>query len=210
MAENDAGSLSIKISSAEFVTSAFTLQQFPEETLPEVAFAGRSNVGKSSLINALLLRKKLVKTSSTPGRTQSINWFVINKAFYFVDLPGYGFAKVPREVQAKWKWLIEGYLQNRKSLKGVVLIMDSRHPAMPQDVQLYHWLSARSFTIIPVLTKIDKLSRNQWQKARTECARILTISPEDIILFSAIDRTGREALWERILAVMGINLLSES
>jgi GTP-binding protein len=206
-ADSEPGNLSVKISSAEFVASAFSIQQFPEEGLPEVAFAGRSNVGKSSLINALLLRKKLVKTSNTPGRTQSINWFVINGAFYFVDLPGYGFAKVPKEVQSKWRWLIEGYLQNRRSLKGVVLIMDSRHPAMPQDVQLYHWLSARCFAIIPVLTKIDKLGRNQWQKACLECARILAISPEDIVLFSATDRKGREKLWERILAVMGCDTL---
>ncbi|MCX7821820.1 MAG: ribosome biogenesis GTP-binding protein YihA/YsxC [Syntrophobacterales bacterium] len=188
-----------KISSAEFFTSAFIVQQFPTESLPEIAFAGRSNVGKSSLINALLLRKKLVKTSNTPGRTQSINWFIINKAFYFVDLPGYGFAKVPKEIQAKWRWLIEGYLQSRKTLKGVVLIMDARHPAMPQDVQLYHWLAARSFSIIPVLTKVDKLSRNQWEKAREECARILAISPKDIVLFSAKEKTGRDELWLKIM-----------
>jgi len=197
----------IKIVSAEFFTSAFTVQQLPEESLPEIAFAGRSNVGKSSLINALLLRKKLVKTSNTPGRTQSINFFIINKAFYFVDLPGYGFAKVPKGVQAKWKHLIEGYLQKRKTLKAVVLIMDSRHPAMPNDIQLYHWLSARSFVVIPVLTKIDKLSRNEWEKSRRECARILTISPESIVLFSATEKTGRHELWERILELMDINNL---
>jgi GTP-binding protein len=195
----------IKIVSAEFFTSAFTVQQLPEESLPEIAFAGRSNVGKSSLINALLLRKKLVKTSNTPGRTQSINFFIINKAFYFVDLPGYGFAKVPKEVQAKWKHLIEGYLQKRKTLKAVVLIMDSRHPAMPNDVQLYHWLSAKSFVVIPVLTKIDKLSRNEWEKSRKECARILAISPESIILFSATEKIGRRELWERILEFMDVN-----
>jgi len=203
--ERDIHTDPIKIVSAEFVTSAFTVQQLPEESLPEIAFAGRSNVGKSSLINALLLRKKLVKTSNTPGRTQSINFFIINKAFYFVDLPGYGFAKVPKEVQARWKYLIEGYLQKRKTLKAVVLIMDSRHPAMPNDVQLYHWLSARSFEVIPVLTKIDKLSKNEWEKSRRECARILTISPESIVLFSATEKTGRHELWERILDLMNIN-----
>ncbi|MEJ5301167.1 MAG: ribosome biogenesis GTP-binding protein YihA/YsxC [Thermodesulforhabdaceae bacterium] len=197
----------IKIVSAEFFTSAFTVQQLPEESLPEIAFAGRSNVGKSSLINALLLRKKLVKTSNTPGRTQSINFFTINKAFYFVDLPGYGFAKVPKDVQAKWKYLIEGYLQNRKTLKGVVLIMDSRHPAMPNDVQLYHWLSAQCFAVIPVLTKVDKLSKNELEKSRRECARILTISPEDIVLFSATEKTGRQELWEKILRLTGNNMV---
>lgn len=202
------GTVSPKITSAEFVVSAFTMQQFPEESVPEIAFAGRSNVGKSSLINALLLRKKLVKTSSTPGRTQSINWFLINRAFYFVDLPGYGFSKVPKKVQEKWQWLIEGYLQKRNTLRGVVLIMDSRHPAMPQDVQLYHWLSALSFSVIPVLTKIDKLSRNEWEKAREECARILTIPSEDIVLFSATDKTGRDELWARLMEVMEIDLVS--
>lgn len=202
------GGIGLKITSADFFKSAFTIQQFPEESLPEIAFAGRSNVGKSSLINALLLRKKLVKTSSTPGRTQSINWFIINKAFFFVDLPGYGFAKVPKEIQAKWRWLIEGYLQNRRSLRGVVLIMDSRHPAMPQDVQLYHWLSAKFFSVIPVLTKIDKLSRNQWEKSRLECARILAIAPEDVVLFSATERIGRDELWLKIMDVMEIKASS--
>lgn len=206
--EKVSGAVSPKITSAEFVVSAFTIRQFPEESVPEIAFAGRSNVGKSSLINALLLRKRLVKTSNTPGRTQSINWFLINKAFYFVDLPGYGFARVPKEVQARWQWLIENYLQRRKTLKGVVLIMDGRHPAMPQDVQLYHWLSARSFSIIPVLTKVDKLSRNRWEGARLECARILVIPPEDIVLFSAIEKTGRGELWARLMEVMEIDLVS--
>ena len=154
----------MKIRSAEFILSASSPWQFPAPTLPEIAFAGRSNVGKSTLINSLLNRKKLVKTSSTPGKTQLINFFKINDAFHFVDLPGYGFAKVPENVRQQWQRLIEAYLQERECLRNVVLIVDSRHGPTAQDRQLKEWLDYYERPVLIVASKIDKLKRGQIQK----------------------------------------------
>ncbi|MEM5788274.1 MAG: ribosome biogenesis GTP-binding protein YihA/YsxC, partial [Syntrophobacteraceae bacterium] len=128
------------VRSAEFITSAVHPKQYPDGHLPEIAFAGRSNVGKSSLINCLLQRKKLVRTSRTPGRTQLINFFLINETFRFVDLPGYGYAKVAQSVRASWGPMIETYLAGRQNLKGVIQIMDLRHPPTPDDLSLWAWL----------------------------------------------------------------------
>jgi GTP-binding protein len=182
------------ISSAEFITSASRPEQYPREELPELAFAGRSNVGKSTLINCLVQRKKLVRTSRTPGRTQLINFFRINNAFMLVDLPGYGYAKVSQSLRATWGPMVEAYFDSRKNLRGVVQIMDLRHPPTPDDLSLWNWLQDRLVPAIPILTKADKLSRTNWKPLAQAAGRILGISPADFIFFSAQTRQGRNQL----------------
>ena len=190
------------ISSAEFITSASRPEQYPREDLPEMAFAGRSNVGKSTLINCLVQRKKLVRTSRTPGRTQLINFFKINNAFMFVDLPGYGYAKVSQSLRATWGPMVEAYFDSRKSLRGVVQIMDLRHPPTPDDVSLWNWLKDRNVPAIPILTKADKLTRTNWQPLARAAGRIIGISPAEFIFFSAQTRQGRDQLLLKVKELM--------
>lgn len=186
----------LTIKSADYVASAVTPAQYPAEALPEVAFAGRSNVGKSSLINCLVRRKKLVRTSRTPGRTQTINFFIINDAFYFVDLPGYGFARVPESVRAQWGPMVETYLGGRRSLRGVVQIMDARRAPTADDLQLWNWLRVKGIAAIGVLTKSDKLPRGKHKACVMRAAQSLTVSSDDLILFSAVNHQGRNELLE--------------
>ena len=194
----------MKIKSAEFITSATKPSQYPPELLPEVAFAGRSNVGKSSLINTLVNRKRLVKTSSTPGRTQLINFFDVNQQMGFVDLPGYGYAKVPVAVRKKWGPMIETYLSRRETLKGVVVIMDIRRIPKQEEINLLGWLNHYAIAGILVLTKTDKLSKNKQVKQHHLIARALERGIDDFILFSAKSRRGRDQLWDAILSIVGI------
>ena len=184
------------IKSAEFITSAVRPNQYPKDDLPEIAFAGRSNVGKSSLINTLINRKRLVKTSATPGRTQLINFFLINGALRLVDLPGYGYAKVPQAVRRQWGPMVETYIKRRSALIGVVVIMDVRRDPGPKDLQLVGWLNHYRIPYQVVLTKADKLSSRHKQLTRQQaCARALQSTPAQLVLFSARTRKGREALW---------------
>ena len=192
----------MQIKSAEFVTSATRPSEYPAARLPEIAFAGRSNVGKSSLINTLVNRKRLVKTSSTPGRTQLINFFDINGRIVFVDLPGYGYAKVPPSVRKKWGPMIETYLSGRKALRGVVVIMDIRRTPQQEELNLLDWLSHYAIAAIVVLTKTDKLSKNKSAQQHRHIARALSMAPQDLILFSAKSRRGRDTLWNAILALV--------
>ena len=192
------------IKSAEFVTSAVKKSQYPPEDLPEIAFAGRSNVGKSSLINTLVNRKRLVKTSSTPGRTQLINFFDINGNLTFVDLPGYGYARVPAAIRKKWGPMIETYLSTRQSLKGVVIIMDIRRLPREEEHNLIHWLSHYSIASLLVLTKTDKLSKSRLIKQQAAIVKALAVAKEDVILFSAKTRRGRDAVWDAILTLTGL------
>ena len=192
------------IKSAEFVTSAVKTSQYPPEGLPEIAFAGRSNVGKSSLINTLVNRKHLVKTGSTPGRTQLINFFDINNNLIFVDLPGYGYARVPISVRQKWGPMIETYLSTRKTLKAVVIIMDIRRLPREEEQNLIGWLAHFSIAGILVLTKTDKLSKTKIGKQQTAIVRALGVEKEDVILFSAKTRRGKDAVWDAILALANI------
>jgi GTP-binding protein len=190
-----------------FLTSAFRANQYPPPDRPEIAFAGKSNVGKSSLINVLVNRKGLARTSAKPGRTQSINFFTIGKSLYLVDLPGYGFARVPVKVKKSWQGMVETYLSERSNLKAVVVILDIRRDASSGDMDLLSWLKHYGIPAIPVLTKADKLSR---QKARTR-ANVITrklknISPADAILFSAKTREGREEIWDKIRLSSGSDL----
>lgn len=196
------------IKSAEFVTSATAPGQYPPALLPEIAFAGRSNVGKSSLINTLVNRKRLVKTSSTPGRTQLINFFNINRQIGFVDLPGYGYAKVPESVKKTWGPMIETYLSGRKTLKGVVIIMDIRRIPRQEELNLLAWLNHYSINGILVLTKTDKLSKNIQTKQHQQIARTLGRVKDDFILFSAKTRRGKDSLWKAILSLIEINEIS--
>ena len=187
----------MKIRSAEFVLSASSPWQFPAPTLPEIAFAGRSNVGKSTLINSLLNRKKLVKTSSTPGKTQLINFFKINEAFHFVDLPGYGFAKVPENVRSQWQRLIDAYLQERESLRNVVLIVDSRHGPTAQDRQLKEWLDYYDRPVLIVASKIDKLKRGQIQKHLKIIRQDLKLDSTPLA-HSSLEKGRREEIWRNL------------
>ncbi|MEA3436829.1 MAG: ribosome biogenesis GTP-binding protein YihA/YsxC [Thermodesulfobacteriota bacterium] len=186
------------IKSAEFVTSAFKPSQYPPAVLPEIAFAGRSNVGKSSLINTLVNRKRLVKTSSTPGRTQLINFFNINEKFSFVDIPGYGYAKVPASVKKKWGPMIETYITTRKTLKGVVLIMDLRRIPGPEEMNMLDWLNHYDIPSVPVLTKSDKLSKTRQQKQLKEISNTLSADKDNFILFSAKSRQGKDEVWDAV------------
>ena len=188
----------MKIHSAEFLLSASTTRQFPAATLPEIAFAGRSNVGKSTLINSLLNRKKLVKTSATPGKTQLINFFKVNDQFYFVDLPGYGYAKVPESVRRKWQNLVEAYLSERETLRNVVLIIDCRHNPTVQDRQLLEWLEYYQRPSIIVASKIDKLKRGQVQRHLQKIKHDLSI--ESVPLgHSSIQYGRREKIWKKLV-----------
>ncbi len=186
------------IKSAEFIKSAVKPSQYPAEELPEIAFVGRSNVGKSSLINTLVNRKRLVKTSSTPGRTQLINFFNINKAFTFVDLPGYGYAKVPESVKKTWGPMVETYLSKRKTLKGAVLIMDIRRSPGLQELNFIDWLHYYFIQSIFILTKTDKLSKTKQIKQHNLIAKILSVDNKNLILFSTKSRLGKDAVWDSI------------
>jgi GTP-binding protein len=180
------------IRSAEFVKSAVKPAHYPETDLPEIAFVGRSNVGKSSLINTLLNRKNLVKTSSTPGRTQLINFFNVNDSFMCVDLPGYGYARVPQSVTKTWGTMIETYLSTRNNLKGVVMLMDIRREPGSDEDGLMAWFESYNIPAVYVLTKADKFSNQQRMANHARVAKSLGVDPSLLIPFSAKTRLGRE------------------
>lgn len=188
----------MKITSTEFIKSATRPGNYPASSLPEVAFAGRSNVGKSSLINVLVNRKSLVRTSSTPGRTQLINFFDINGAFSLVDLPGYGFAKVPMAVKKEWGPMMRTYLEVRENLRAVVFILDIRREPREEDIQMLDWLEEFGVPTIPVVTKIDKLPRSQRPKHLAKIAELTGLPKDAFTLFSAHTREGSGDIWELI------------
>jgi GTP-binding protein len=190
------------VKTATFIKSATKPAHYPEGDLPEIAFAGRSNVGKSSLINVLVNRKNLVRTSSTPGRTQLINFFDVNGTFTLVDLPGYGFAKVPLAVKKEWGPMMETYLSRRSNLRGVVLILDVRRTPGDEDLQMLSWLRAYGVTPILVVTKCDKVSKNERAKQLARIAGILDIERSELCCFSALSREGGEMVWQRIESLL--------
>ena len=191
------------VKQTEFIKSATKPAHYPEESLPEIAFAGRSNVGKSSLINVLVNRKNLVRTSNTPGRTQLINFFRINNTFTFVDLPGYGFAKVPLAIKKEWGPMMETYLSRRENLRGVVLILDIRRIPSEEDLQMLQWLRARGIPPLVVVTKSDKLSKNQRARQAAIISREIGIDARELLLFSALSREGLDPIWARIEELIG-------
>jgi GTP-binding protein len=186
------------ITSSEFITSAVKPSQYPPADLPEIAFAGRSNVGKSSLINKLLNRKRLVKTSNTPGRTQLINFFIINACFRFVDLPGFGYARVPAHIKKQWAPMIETYLSSRQTLRGVVLIMDIRRDPGEYELNLIDWLGHHGIPEIRILTKADKLSRTKQVHRQQLIADRLATLPDQLIRFSTKSGQGKSDVWEAV------------
>ncbi|HEX8494786.1 MAG TPA: ribosome biogenesis GTP-binding protein YihA/YsxC [Pyrinomonadaceae bacterium] len=195
----------MKITSAEFIKSAFTEEHWPTNPLPEIAFLGRSNVGKSSLINSLLGVKGLARTSSTPGRTQSLNFFLINNRFRFVDLPGYGYARVPRNVKAEWGEMATNFLAKRLGLVLSIQIVDSRHEPTTQDLQLKEWLQHHAKPRVVVATKSDKLSNNELRKNMGRVRRVM--NTEKVIAYSATTGQGREEVWRSIeTAIKGFSL----
>jgi GTP-binding protein len=177
-----------------FLTSVFGLKQLPPPEMPEIAFAGRSNVGKSSLLNCLIKRRNLVKTSARPGKTQSLNFFLIDNCLYLVDLPGYGYARVSKKMQTAWKELIADYLETRTNLKCVVVIVDLRHEIKIADLQLVDWLRSKHKPYLLVYTKADKLSANQRNKNAALLDAGFGVSKSERLLFSAKTGMGRENL----------------
>jgi len=179
------------------VISAVSKKQYPAEGLPEIALAGRSNVGKSSLINKTINRKNLARTSGKPGKTQTLNFYRINEEFFFVDLPGYGFAKVSQKVKDQWAKFIEEYLSEREELKGVIQIVDLRHPPTQDDVIMYEWLQHFQLPTLVVTTKADKISRGQWQKHLKQIKEKLKLAKDQpVVIFSAETGQGVEEVQE--------------
>jgi GTP-binding protein len=190
----------MKFVKAEFLKSAFKEDDWPKDSKPEIAFLGRSNVGKSSLINSLLSVRGLARTSSTPGRTQSLNFFDINDQFRFVDFPGFGYAKVPREIKSSWGDMATSFLAKRRQLVLSIHLVDSRHEPTKQDLQLHEWLKEYEKPRLIVATKSDKLSNNELKKNLEHIARVL--DDDSVMAFSAKSGRGRNELWRAIESAM--------
>lgn len=194
----------MKIISAEFITSAVSAKQYPPGTHPEFAFVGRSNVGKSSLINSLVNRKNLVKTSSTPGKTQMINFFKVNDKIIFADLPGYGYAKVPVNLKKKWQRMVENYLLNRATLATVIFILDIRRGFTKLDLDLKEWLEGNEIRYILTATKTDKLSQRQRTiQMKKITATLVSKSSPSVLPYSSKTGNGRKELWKLITTQAG-------
>jgi GTP-binding protein len=186
----------MKVTSTEFLKSSFTDIDWPSTSLPEIAFMGRSNVGKSSLINSLLGVKGLARTSSTPGRTQSLNFFLINRKFRFVDLPGFGYARVPKAIKSSWGAMVSSYLAKRSQLVLSIHIVDSRHEPTKLDLQLHEWLEQSVKPRLIVATKSDKLSNNELKESLGRAKRVF--SEDRVVTFSAKTGSGRDEIWRTI------------
>lgn len=200
----------MEIKQSEFVTSAVKPEQYPTDNRMEFAFVGRSNVGKSSLINTITNRRKLVKVSGTPGKTRLINFFLINNSFYFVDLPGYGYAKVSKSEKASWGKMMEKYLVNRPQLKKVILLVDSRHKPTNDDVMMYEWIRHYGYDIVVVATKKDKLTKNELQKSVKVIQETLKLNKEEpIMFFSSLKKEGKEELLGEIFKDIELEIITE-
>ncbi len=187
------------IKNVELETVCGITSKLPDNILPEIAFAGKSNVGKSSLINGLLNRKSLARTSSQPGKTQTINFYNVNKQLYFVDLPGYGYAAVSQEIRAKWGKMIERYLNTSKVIKKVFLLIDIRHEPSENDCIMYNWIVENGYEPVIIATKLDKIKRSQVQKhIKMIKQKIRPVEGTTIIPFSSQSKQGREEIWQMI------------
>ena len=193
------------IRSLELETVCGITSTLPENTLPEIAFAGKSNVGKSSLINGLMNRKSFARTSATPGKTQTINFYNINQELYLVDLPGYGYAKVSEQEKKKWGQMIERYLHQSKQLRAVFLLIDIRHAPSANDKMMYDWILSQGYHPIIIATKLDKLKRSQVQKQIKVVRQGLGLSKDSILVpFSAVTKQGRDAIWDLAEEICGL------
>ncbi|ANE47147.1 GTP-binding protein [Paenibacillus swuensis] len=200
----------MKVTQAEFTISAAGPKQYPEDALPEIALAGRSNVGKSSLINKMLQRKNLARTSSQPGKTQLLNYYRINEALYFVDFPGYGFAKVSKSLREQWGKMIEEYLKHREPLKLILHVIDLRHPPSKDDQAMYSWLKHYNLPVCIVTTKADKIPKTKWQKHLKIVKETLEVDPRDpIIMFSSETGLGKDELWLHIAKAASLQTETE-
>lgn len=198
------------IRSLELETVCGITSTLPENTLPEIAFAGKSNVGKSSLINGLMNRKSFARTSATPGKTQTINFYNINQELYLVDLPGYGYAKVSEQEKKKWGQMIERYLHQSKQLRAVFLLIDIRHAPSANDKMMYDWILSQGYHPIIIATKLDKLKRSQVQKQIKIVRQGLGLSKDSILIpFSAVTKQGRDAIWDLAEKICGLKELEE-
>ncbi|MCC0696294.1 ribosome biogenesis GTP-binding protein YihA/YsxC [Clostridioides sp. ES-S-0048-02] len=191
----------MKIRSSEITMSAVNKSQYPAEGIPEIALAGRSNVGKSSIINTLLNRRNFARTSQTPGKTRTINFYLINNEFYFVDLPGYGYAKIAKSEKEKWGGIMELYLESRQELCSIFLLVDIRHEPTADDKLMYEWIKHFGYNCVVIATKADKISRGQYQKHISIIRKKLQMeSSEKVIPVSSLKKTGVEELWEEIVS----------
>lgn len=189
----------MKVHNAEIVISAVSPKQYPETDLPEIALAGRSNVGKSSFLNTLIQRKNLARTSSKPGKTQTLNFYLIEDTLHFVDVPGYGYAKVSKSERAKWGQMIETYLTQREQLRAVVSLVDLRHAPSQEDIQMYQFLKYYDLPVIVVATKADKIPRGKWNKHESVIKKALDFNKSDtFIIFSSVTKEGKEEAWQAI------------
>lgn len=189
----------MKVNKADIVISAVSPAQYPNTGLPEIALAGRSNVGKSSFINTMINRKGLARTSGKPGKTQTLNYYIIEDAFYFVDVPGYGYAKVSKTERAKWGQMLETYFTQRDTLKAALSVVDLRHPPTIDDVQMYEFLKYHSIPVIVIATKADKIPRSKWNKHIKIVKDKLNLREEDeFVLFSSETGEGKDKAWSLI------------
>jgi GTP-binding protein len=180
----------MKIKTVEFTKSAFNEEQYPKDDLPQIVIAGRSNVGKSTLINTVLNRKNLAKTSSRPGKTRGINFYLINNKFYLVDLPGYGYAKVSKEMKNQWAHNIETFLNTSRNLRHGLLLIDIRRVPTEDDLLMINWFKYKNLPFTVVLTKADKVNKSQAQKAVEDVCKIFNINREEVVIFSALEKIG--------------------
>ncbi|NLY45540.1 MAG: YihA family ribosome biogenesis GTP-binding protein [Tissierella sp.] len=186
----------MKIIKSDLHAIAVKPSQYPQDDLPEIAFAGRSNVGKSSFINSMINRKNLARTSGKPGKTRTINFYIINDEFRFVDLPGYGYAQVSKAEQKKWGDIIDKYLTNRENLREIILIVDMRHEPTAQDLMMYEWIKAFGFTGIVLATKADKISKGSWQKNLKVIRQKLDIKDASLVIpYSSENKTNKDEIW---------------
>lgn len=190
------------IKKAKFLLSQSEFKSFPQQGMQEIAMAGKSNVGKSSLINSLTRNSKLARTSSAPGKTRLINYYMINEAFLLVDLPGYGFARAPKSEQQKWSHMIEGFLTGSENLKHVFQLVDIRHEPTQEDVMMVEYLRHYDIPFTVIATKADKLSKAQRSRSIPVICRKLVVQPWEILTYSSEDLTGREALLEKIDSIL--------
>lgn len=194
----------MKVNNVSLAAVGVKMSQYPTDKKPEIAFAGKSNVGKSTLINAMIGRKALARTSSQPGKTRTINFYDVENILYFVDLPGYGYAKAPKTEIERWGVMIEEYLNKRDTLMGIVMLVDIRHEPGENDKMMYNWLKHYNYDIIVVATKLDKIKRSQIQKQLSVVRKGLNMSAEDrLVSFSGETKTGVDELWEILENIIG-------